>query len=79
MLDFDKNLKKFNISKEQFFNVNPKNVNNNDIIKENLKCYTTYAEGSKLSKIFEKTKEKNMKYKKSNIIAEPEKNKLDKK
>ena len=79
LLDFDKNLKKFNISKEQFFNVNPKNVNNNDIIKENLKCYTTYAEGSKLSKIFEKTKEKNMKYKKSNIIAEPEKNKLDKK
>ena len=66
--DYDNNFKKFTISKEKFFNEPPKNVfmkEKGKIIKENSHCNTTnYAEGSKLNKIFEENKEKNMRNKK---------------
>ncbi len=66
--DYDNNFKKCQISKEKFFNEPPKNVfmkEKGKIIKENSHCNTTnYAEGSKLNKIFEENKEKNMRNKK---------------
>ena len=71
--DFENNNKKFRISKEQFFNKKSKNVNDkedNNKIKENSHCFTTYAEGSRLSKIFDDTKEKNMRNKKRNLFLE---------
>ena len=61
--DFDNNFKKCKISKEKFFHEQPRSIEikgNDNKIKINTQCYTTYAEGSRTIKIFNENKEKNM-------------------
>ena len=68
--DFDNNFNKFTMSKERFFKEPPKNVyivQKDNKTNENCQSHTTYAEGSRLNKIFEENKEKNMRNKKKDI------------
>ena len=65
--NYESNLKRFKMNKEKFFHEEPRRINmtdNNNKIIENSKSYVTYAEANKLTKMFEKNKEKNMRNKK---------------
>ena len=65
--NYESNLKRIQMDKEKFFHEEPRRINmtdNNNKIAENSKSHVTYAEANKLSKMFEKNKEKNMRNKK---------------
>ena len=64
---YESNLKRIQMDKEKFFHEEPRRINmtdNNNKIAENSKSHVTYAETNKLSKMFEKNREKNMRNKK---------------
>ena len=64
------------MDKEKFFHKEPRRINmteNNKKVMENSKSYISYAEANRLSKLFEKNKEKNMRFKQKSINLEMEK------
>ena len=74
--NYESNLKRGKMDKERFFHDEPKRINmtdNNNKIKENSKSYITYAEANRLSNMFEKNKEKNMRNKKLSINLQMDK------
>ena len=74
--NYESNTKKGKMEKEKFFHDEPKRINmteNNKKIKENSKSYVTYAEAYRMSNMFEKNKEKNMRNKKLSINLQMDK------
>ena len=74
--NYDSNLKTGKMDKEKFFHKEPRRINmteNNKKVMENSKSYISYAEANRLSKLFEKNKEKNMRFKQKSINLEMEK------
>ena len=76
--EYESNLKKKLMDKEKFFHEMPRSVNakiKGNKINENIQCNTTYAEGSRISKMFKVNQEKNMRNYKKSINLKMEKNK----
>ena len=76
--DYESNLKEKLMNKEKFFHELPKSVNariKGNKISENIQCHTTYAEGSRMSKMFKENLEKNMRNYKKSLNLKMEKNK----
>lgn len=74
--EFESNFKQGLMNKEKFFHQLPKSINakiKGCKIKENSHSHTTYAEGSRLSKIFYDNQEKNMRNQKKSINLKAEK------
>ena len=76
--EYESNLKENLMNKEKFFHELPKSINakiKGNKINENIQCNTTYAEGSRISKMFKENLEKNMRNYKKSINLNMEKNK----
>ena len=75
--NYESNMKRSKMDKEKFFHEEPKRINmtdnNNNIIKENSKSHITYAEVNRISNMFERNKEKNMRNKKLAINLQMDK------
>ena len=75
--NYESNMKRSKMDKEKFFHEEPKRINmtdnNNNIIKENSKSHITYAEVNRISNMFERNKEKNMRNKKLSINLQMDK------
>ena len=63
------------MDKEKFFHEEPRRINmtDNNKIKENSKSHITYAEVNRMSNMFERNKEKNMRNKKLAINLQMDK------
>jgi hypothetical protein len=74
--EYESNFKQGLMNKEKFFHQLPKSINariKGCKIKENSHSHTTYAEGSRVSKIFYDNQEKNMRNQKKSINLKMEK------
>jgi len=74
--NYESNFNKFSMDKEKFFHEEPRRINmteNNKKVMENSKSHITYAEANRLSRLFEKNKEKNMRNKKLSINLQMDK------
>ena len=76
--EYESNHKDKFMNKEKFFLELPKSINakiKGNKIDGNFQCHTTYAEGSRISKMFKENQEKNMRNYKKALNLKMEKNK----